>query len=89
MGNTNTCRCCRSVMLSLSQLESCKNRRCPKESLMLSMTTAGPFIVGWLNPGLDTLTVELTTKTLLSHLITRKFNSPANSSRTPSVRVEP
>eukprot|EP00959_Pyramimonas_sp_CCMP1952_P435718 9124201-Pyramimonas_sp.AAC.1 len=32
-------------------------------------------------------TVELTVKTLLSHLITRKFNSPTNSSRTSYVRV--
>eukprot|EP00976_Prorocentrum_cordatum_P071447 1180330-Prorocentrum_minimum.AAC.1 len=38
--------------------------------------------------GLDTATVELTVKTLLSHLITRKFNSPTNSSPTPYARVE-
>eukprot|EP00959_Pyramimonas_sp_CCMP1952_P260676 5450462-Pyramimonas_sp.AAC.1 len=30
--------------------------------------------------GLDTDTVELTVKTLLSRLVTREFNSPANSS---------
>eukprot|EP00976_Prorocentrum_cordatum_P095135 1190064-Prorocentrum_minimum.AAC.4 len=38
---------------------------------------------------LDTDTVELTVKTLLSHLITREFNSPTNSLRTQYVRVEP
>eukprot|EP00959_Pyramimonas_sp_CCMP1952_P107129 2239787-Pyramimonas_sp.AAC.1 len=39
--------------------------------------------------GLDPGTVESTIKTLLSHLITGEFNSPANSVRTPWVRVEP
>eukprot|EP00976_Prorocentrum_cordatum_P094390 1189764-Prorocentrum_minimum.AAC.2 len=39
--------------------------------------------------GLDTDTVELTIKTLLSHLITRTCNLPTNSLRTPYVHVEP
>eukprot|EP00959_Pyramimonas_sp_CCMP1952_P082683 1727878-Pyramimonas_sp.AAC.1 len=39
--------------------------------------------------GLDTDTVELTVKTLLRRLVTRKFNSPTNSLRAPYFRVEP
>eukprot|EP00959_Pyramimonas_sp_CCMP1952_P321253 6722639-Pyramimonas_sp.AAC.1 len=39
--------------------------------------------------GLDTNTVELTIQTLLSHLITGEFNSPADSLQTLYVRVEP
>eukprot|EP00976_Prorocentrum_cordatum_P085841 1186258-Prorocentrum_minimum.AAC.3 len=39
--------------------------------------------------GLDTDTAKLTVKTLLSHLVTREFNHPANFLRTPYVRVEP
>eukprot|EP00976_Prorocentrum_cordatum_P054901 1107777-Prorocentrum_minimum.AAC.1 len=40
--------------------------------------------------GLDTITVELTIKTLSSHLITPKFNFPTHSLRTPSSSsVEP
>eukprot|EP00959_Pyramimonas_sp_CCMP1952_P323158 6762217-Pyramimonas_sp.AAC.1 len=35
--------------------------------------------------GLDTDTVELTVTTLLSHLTTGEFNSPANSLRAPSM----
>ena len=42
-----------------------------------------------LQVGLDTGSVELTIKTLLSHLITRKFNSPTHPLRTPCVCVEP
>eukprot|EP00959_Pyramimonas_sp_CCMP1952_P450463 9432160-Pyramimonas_sp.AAC.1 len=38
---------------------------------------------------LDTDTAEVTVKTLLSHLVTREFNSLTNSLRTPYVRVEP
>eukprot|EP00959_Pyramimonas_sp_CCMP1952_P167663 3504220-Pyramimonas_sp.AAC.2 len=34
-------------------------------------------------------TEELTVKTLSSHLLTREFNSPTNSLRTPYVRAEP
>eukprot|EP00959_Pyramimonas_sp_CCMP1952_P010469 219324-Pyramimonas_sp.AAC.1 len=39
--------------------------------------------------GLDADTVELTVKTLLSHLITKKVNSPINYLRMSYVRVEP
>eukprot|EP00976_Prorocentrum_cordatum_P012739 254522-Prorocentrum_minimum.AAC.1 len=39
--------------------------------------------------GLDTDTVELTVKTLLSHLITRKCNFPASTLRAAYVRVQP
>eukprot|EP00959_Pyramimonas_sp_CCMP1952_P001559 32043-Pyramimonas_sp.AAC.1 len=39
--------------------------------------------------GLDTVTVELTVKHLLRHLVTREFNSPANSLRTPYALAEP
>eukprot|EP00959_Pyramimonas_sp_CCMP1952_P376739 7890640-Pyramimonas_sp.AAC.1 len=39
--------------------------------------------------GFDTDTVEVTVKTLLSHLVTRKFNSPTIVLRTAYVRVEP
>eukprot|EP00959_Pyramimonas_sp_CCMP1952_P457373 9474837-Pyramimonas_sp.AAC.1 len=35
----------------------------------------------------DTDTVELTVKTLLRHLITRKFDSPTNSLRAPHMSV--
>eukprot|EP00959_Pyramimonas_sp_CCMP1952_P303448 6350273-Pyramimonas_sp.AAC.3 len=38
---------------------------------------------------LDMVTVELTIKTLSSHLVTGGFDSPVNSSRAPYVRVEP
>eukprot|EP00959_Pyramimonas_sp_CCMP1952_P463691 9485379-Pyramimonas_sp.AAC.1 len=39
--------------------------------------------------GLDTDTVELTVKTLLSHLVTREFKFSINVLRTSYVRVEP
>eukprot|EP00959_Pyramimonas_sp_CCMP1952_P088828 1858581-Pyramimonas_sp.AAC.1 len=38
---------------------------------------------------LNTDTVKVTVKTLISHLVTRKFNSPVRSLRTPYVRIEP
>eukprot|EP00959_Pyramimonas_sp_CCMP1952_P374741 7848305-Pyramimonas_sp.AAC.2 len=44
---------------------------------------------GNLTAWLDTDTVELTDKTLSTHLVAREFNSPTNSLRTPHVRVEP
>eukprot|EP00959_Pyramimonas_sp_CCMP1952_P020395 430373-Pyramimonas_sp.AAC.1 len=51
------------------------------EMQMLSVT-------GGVGPGLDTDTVKLTIKTLLSHSITREFNSSTNYLRTPYVRFE-
>eukprot|EP00959_Pyramimonas_sp_CCMP1952_P066758 1393524-Pyramimonas_sp.AAC.1 len=39
--------------------------------------------------GLGTGTVELTIKTIFSHITTREFDSPANSLRTPYVHVKP
>eukprot|EP00976_Prorocentrum_cordatum_P098521 1191430-Prorocentrum_minimum.AAC.6 len=47
---------------------------------------AGPNCRPQLSAG-ATLTVELTTRTLLSHLITRKFNSPTNSLQTPYIYI--
>ena len=43
----------------------------------------------WCGAGLDTGTVELTVKTLSSHLITRKSNSPTEFLRTPYDCVQP
>eukprot|EP00959_Pyramimonas_sp_CCMP1952_P192056 4015626-Pyramimonas_sp.AAC.1 len=48
------------------------------------MTRAAGVLIG-----LDTDTEELTVKTLLSRLVTRKSNSAINSLRTSYVRVEP
>eukprot|EP00976_Prorocentrum_cordatum_P060485 1175917-Prorocentrum_minimum.AAC.1 len=55
--------------------------QCVFRNASLSAAKRAPRRVNLGQLGLDTDTVELTIKTLLSHLRTRKFNAPINSSR--------